>query len=119
MTSQSERKLKENIKNNLIYYRKLKGLTQKELADAIKTATTTLSGWERGVATPDIDTLFVICNYLQVSLNDMCGVLSEKEALYVTPQETKLLIDYHKLNEKGKAKLEERVEELILLGYVT
>lgn len=118
MTTQNERKLKENIKNNLIHYRKLKKLTQKELADAIQTATTTVSGWERGVATPDIDTLFAICNCLQVSLNDMCGVLSEEENFYVSEKERKLLVEYHRLSEIGKAKLEERMEELVLLGYI-
>ena len=118
MTTQNERKLKERIKNNLIYYRKLRKLTQKELGDAIDTATTTVSGWERGVATPDIDTLFAICNLLQVSLNDMCGVLSEVENFSVTPEERKLLSDYQSLNQKGKDKLQERMEELHLLGYV-
>lgn len=118
MTTQNERKLKENIKNNLIHYRKSQKMTQKELADAIKTATTTVSGWERGVATPDIDTLFAICNCLQVSLNDMCGILSETEPVYVTTQERKLLVEYQRLNETGKAKLKERVNELVLLGYV-
>ena len=100
------------------YYRKLRKLTQKELGDAIDTATTTVSGWERGVTTPDIDTLFAICNLLQVSLNDMCGVLSEVENFSVTSEERKLLSDYHSLNQKGKDKLQERMEELHLLGYV-
>lgn len=118
MTTQNERKLKENIQRNLIFYRKLRKVTQKQLADAINTATTTVSGWERGVATPDIDTLFAICNCLQVSLHDMCGVLSEEESFSVTARERKLLVNYQKLSETGKAKLEERMEELVLLGYV-
>lgn len=118
MTTQNERKLKENIQKNLIFYRKLRKVTQKELGDAINTATTTISGWERGVATPDIDTLFAICNHLQVSLNDMCGVLSEDENFSVTARERKLLVNYQKLSDTGKAKLDERMEELVLLGYV-
>ena len=117
MTNQSEKKLKENIQKNLIFYRKLRKITQKQLADGIHTAATTLSGWERGVATPDIDTLFAICNFLQVSLNDMCGVFTEEASCIVTNEEKKLLLDFQKLNETGKQKLEERIQELILLGY--
>lgn len=118
MTTHSERTLKENIQKNLIYYRKLRKKTQKQLADGIQVAATTLSGWERGAATPDIDTLFAICNFLQVSLADMCGVVSENENYYVTTEEKKLLADYQKLNDVGKAKLQERLEELILLGHI-
>ncbi|MBP3609564.1 MAG: helix-turn-helix transcriptional regulator [Lachnospiraceae bacterium] len=117
MTTQNERKLKENIQKNLIFYRKMRKITQKQLADSINTAVTTLSGWERGVATPDIDTLFTICNFLQVSLNDMCGVLSEEDSFSVTAREKKLLVNFQKLNEAGKEKLQERMEELFLLGY--
>lgn len=117
MTTQNERTLKENIRKNLIFYRKMRKITQKQLADGINTAATTLSGWERGVATPDIDTLFAICNFLQVPLNDICGVISEEETLPLEPEERKLLADYQSLNETGKQKLLERMEELLLLGY--
>ncbi len=117
MTTQNERTLKENIQKNLIFYRKLRNKTQKQLAEGIQVAPTTLSGWERGVATPDIDTLFAICNFLQVSLEDICGVISSNECYYITSEEKKILIDFQKLNETGKNKLQERMEELILLGY--
>lgn len=118
MTTQNERTLKENIQKNLIFYRKQRNKTQKQLAEGIRIAPTTLSGWERGVATPDIDTLFAICNFLQVSLDDMCGVAAVNECYYVTSEEKKLLIDYQKLNKTGKNKLQERIEELLLLGYI-
>ena len=88
-----------------------------QLADGIQVAATTLSGWERGVATPDIDTLFAICNFLQVSLSDMCGVISEENNYPVSTEEKKLLLDFQKLNVNGKDKLLERMEELVLLGY--
>ena len=117
MTTQNERTLKENIQKNLIFYRKLRNITQKQLADGIRVAATTLSGWERGVATPDIDTLFAICNFLQISLDDICGVIPDEDTYFVTPEEKKLLLDYQKLNETGKAKLQERIEELMLLGH--
>lgn len=119
MTTQNERTLKENIKNNLIFYRKLRKITQKQLADGIRVAATTLSGWERGVATPDIDTLFAICNFLQVSLNDICGVISEENSYPVSHEEKKLLLEFQKLNEAGKTKLQERIKELTLLGYTS
>lgn len=119
MTIQSEKKLKENIQKNLIFYRKMQNVTQKQLAEGINTAATTISGWERGAATPDIDTLFLICNYLQVSLNDMCGILSDEESFSVTADEKNLIATYKKLNEEGRSRLLERAEELITLGFTS
>ena len=85
MTTQNERILKENIQKNLIFYRKLRKITQKQLADGI--------------------------------LDDICGVISDESNDSITPEEKKLLLDYQKLNETGKAKLQERIEELVLLGH--
>lgn len=119
MTIHNEKKLKENIQKNLIFYRKMQNVTQKQLAEGINTAATTVSGWERGVATPDIDTLFLICNYLQVSLNDMCGILSDEESFSVTADEKNLISTYKKLNDEGRSRLLERAEELITLGFTS
>jgi transcriptional regulator with XRE-family HTH domain len=119
MTIHNEKKLKENIQKNLIFYRKTQNVTQKQLAEGINTAATTVSGWERGVATPDIDTLFLICNYLHVSLNDMCGILSDEESFSVTADEKNLISTYKKLNDEGRSRLLERAEELITLGFTS
>lgn len=108
--------LKENIQKNMIFYRKRANITQKGLADAIGSASTTVSGWERGVATPDIDTLCAICNVLKVSLYDMCGIIEEDADL--SPEEKKLLDLYKLLNAAGRRKLIERAEELRDLGYI-
>lgn len=116
MTTQNEKKIKENIQKNLIFYRKMRKVTQKELAEGINTAATTISGWERGASTPDIDTLFLICNFLNVTLNDMCGVFKDNGQL--SEEEGILLNTYRTLNQKGKEKLIERAEELRDLGYV-
>lgn len=116
MTIQNEKKLKENIQKNILFYRKMRKVTQKQLADFLEIGVSTVSGWERGAYTPDIDTLFMICNFLDVTLNDMCGVFKENGQL--SEDETKLLNTYRSLNPKGQEKLLERAEELRDLGYV-
>lgn len=116
MTIQNEKKLKENIQKNILFYRKMRKVTQKQLADFLEIGVSTVSGWERGAYTPDIDTLFMICNFLDVTLNDMCGVFKENGQL--SEDETKLLNTFRSLNLKGQEKLLERAEELRDLGYV-
>lgn len=116
MTIQSEKRLKENIQKNIIFYRKMRKVTQKQLADFLEIGVSTVSGWERGAYTPDIDTLFMICNFLEVTLNDMCGVFKDNDQL--SEEEGILLNTYRSLNAKGQQKLLERAEELRDLGYV-
>ena len=43
--------------------RKEKGLSQKELAEALNVANTTVSIWERGLRKPEMDTLEKVRNY--------------------------------------------------------
>ena len=108
--------LKENIQKNMVFYRKRSNVTQKGLADLIGSAATTVSGWERGVSTPDIDTLCAICNALNVNLYDMCGIIEEN--MNLSADENKLLNIYKSLNTDGQRRLIERAEELRDLGYV-
>ena len=69
--------IKENISNNIVYYRKKIGLTQSQLAERLGVKTTTVSTWERGASSPDIETLYDICKIFGVSLDEMYGVNTE------------------------------------------
>jgi len=53
--------------------RKEKGLCQKELAEALNVANTTVSIWERGLRKPEMDTLEKVRNYFDVSLAYLLG----------------------------------------------
>lgn len=56
------------------YYRELKGLSQKELADLIGVSNSRLGNWERGINRPDVDQLTSICKALQVSPNRLLDI---------------------------------------------
>ncbi len=118
MTVYNERKLKDNIQKNLSFYRKKSKLTQKEIADKLGVGSTTVSGWERGAYTPDIDTLLLICNILNVSFPDMCGLESSTSDFICTAEEKTFLKLYRQLSVQGQKKLIERAEELRELGYI-
>ncbi len=51
--------------------RKEKGITQKELADAICVSDKTVSKWENGNSLPDTSMLLVLCHELEVSVNEL------------------------------------------------
>jgi transcriptional regulator with XRE-family HTH domain len=105
MTNSNERKLKDNIQKNISFYRKKAKLNQKELADRLGVGATTVSGWERGAYTPDIDTLFLICRILNVSLSDMFGLdeVIPSGSLNVSGIERDIIISYRRADDVGKA----------------
>jgi transcriptional regulator with XRE-family HTH domain len=49
--------LKRNIADNLIFYRKQKGLTQLDIAEKFNYSDKAVSKWERAEAVPDVYTL--------------------------------------------------------------
>lgn len=47
--------------------RKIKGLTQHELADLIGVKNTSVCNWENNTNKPDVDSLELLCGYLEIS----------------------------------------------------
>lgn len=56
---------------NLKHFRKLKGLTQGQLAQEIAVTNTSVSNWEQGIATPDLLTALKLSNYFGISVNEL------------------------------------------------
>ena len=59
------------IGNQIKELRKRKGLTQKELAEELHVSFQAVSGWERGVAPPDLDNLLRIADLFGILLDDL------------------------------------------------
>ena len=69
-------KISENIKK----YRKMKGMTQKQLADAIGVSVQAISKWECG-ATPDITQIQPLCRALGASANELLGYADQMKEI--------------------------------------
>jgi transcriptional regulator with XRE-family HTH domain len=76
-TKADEKILKQHIANNLIYYRKLKNMTQSELAERINYSDKSVSKWERAAGVPDIFVLKLLADLYGISVDDL---LDEKIA---------------------------------------
>jgi putative transcriptional regulator len=64
--------------NQLKEYRKKKGYTQKEAADALGVVRQTISKWEHETAVPDADMLQKLANLYEVSVSDLLRVSPEQ-----------------------------------------
>ena len=66
------------------YYRKLKCMTQEELAEALYVSRTAISKWESGRGVPSIDSLKAISKYFSVSIDSL---LSGEELLEIAGED--------------------------------
>lgn len=79
--------------------RKQKNLTQKQLADLIGASHNSLSDWENDKNKPDLDTIGMICDVLDITPNYLFG--KEDDAL--SPFDKELLNNFHnKLDDMGR-----------------
>ena len=71
------------VAENLIKLRKSKGLTQLEVAKIFNFSDKTISKWESGESLPSLEVLLKICEYFQISINDLVDekfkIVSEEE----------------------------------------
>ena len=65
------------IEMKLRELREQKGVTQKEVADAIECTATVYSRYERGEREPDISTLCSLADYFEVSTDTLIGYIKK------------------------------------------
>lgn len=63
--------------------RERRGMSQKDFSERIGAKVTAVSNWESGLTRPDVDTLSVICNVLNVTPSDLLDVQLRDNALTV------------------------------------
>ena len=96
-----ELNIKENIAQNIAYYRKKNKMSQKSLANKINSKVTTISTWERGASTPDIDLLFKICKIFHISITSLLGgdSIEGNSKMMISGLEKEIILAYRKADE--------------------
>ena len=69
-----ESTLREKIARNLVYYRKLNGYTQADIAQKINYSDKSVSKWERGEGVPDVFVLTQLAELYQIPVGELMGV---------------------------------------------
>lgn len=89
------------VRNNIKIYRKMRKMTQKGLAEALDVTHSSVSAWEIGKNSIDLERLNDICRVLDITLPEL---LSENLSTDVAEQneENKQLIDY--INQRPEVK---------------
>ena len=104
----SEKAQNEIIAQNLSLYRKLNGLTQSELAEAIGYSNKSISKWERGDGMPDILVLIFLSDIYGVTVSELIGQTQKSKE---TNEKIKALEKDRKAIEKAKKKALEKAKK--------
>lgn len=104
----SEKTRNEIIAENLSLYRKLHGLTQAELADAVGYSDKSVSKWERGEGTPDIFVLLQLSDIYGVTVSELVG---QTEKSKETQEKIRAAQKDRKTQERVKKKALERAKK--------
>ena len=102
MNREVSRKLRENLRQA----RKLKGMSQKELAEKIGVGNTTVSNWEKGHTEPSLDAISHIAWALDAQINDLIPPFDEINEAILSQQERLFLSKYRTLDPDGKGAVE-------------
>lgn len=95
--SENMTELKEIIAKNLKKYRRLAKLSQVELAYKLHIRSSSISNWENGHNSIDIDTLFKVCKILGVSIDKMIEDDQSTDYVLQLDDETELFIEKFKV----------------------
>ena len=102
---------------NLIYQRrKALGLTLEEVGNAVGVSKSTVKKWENGyISNMRRDKIEKLSKILEISPIRLLGITTKTYVQPNDPQFVKLIYLYDSLNEIGKEKAVERLEELALV----
>lgn len=80
-------KINSDISKNIKKYRKLNGMTQKDLSQKVGVSIAAVSNWETGTNSIDIDSLFKVCDALGVSISEIAACDNDHIVLSVLEKE--------------------------------
>ena len=83
------------LNENIAFFRKKRGITQEELANALGVTNQAVSKWESGKCAPDIQLLPDIAEYFNISIDELFGhsVNSDIPTKIQSPKETSSKLD--------------------------
>lgn len=97
--------------------RKERGLTQEEFAEVMNVSNRTISRWETGNNSPDLDVLLLIAEYYNVDLKEILDGERKEENMDKELEKTVIKVaDYSNME---KEKLTKRMHYFFMVGSIT
>ena len=113
---------REIMAQNIQYYMDLNNKERRDVCRDLGIRYTTLTDWIKGNTYPRIDKIELLAHYFNITKADLVEERNDKKAekkMLLVFDEQKLLTNYRKLNDTGKAKAQEDVEDLTQIPKYT
>lgn len=106
--------------NRLYQLRKQKGFSQEELANRLNVSRQTISKWELGDSTPNMEKLIALSDLFKISLDELVkGEISSVKSDFSSKSDTINLLNEKVLTPANKKKAKQGLKiVLIILGIV-
>ena len=92
MKTRGEEKMK-TLGNKIAELRKLKQMTQEDLAAQFNVSSQAVSKWENDLSIPDVTLLIQIADFFEVSLDDLLRQQETKKVVQLVPEEIRKPIE--------------------------
>lgn len=113
----------EKLANNIVKLRVMNGLSQDDLANKVGVSRQTIHKWEKGITSPKGNNLNLLCEVLDVSMDQLLGkkplILDKKIELAIDELKTDLKEQDAKTIEKRRKVLIKRIIKCILTILLT
>lgn len=100
------------FKDNLIQLRKIKGLTQEDLAEKVGVTRQAVAKWEAGDTMPDLNKSKLLAEVLGVSIDDLANFESVENMGLGIPPKGKHLFGVVTVGEKGQVVIPAKARKL-------
>jgi AbrB family looped-hinge helix DNA binding protein len=98
--------------DNLIRLRKIKQMTQEDIAEAVGVSRQAVAKWERGETIPDIEKCRILAELFGVSLDDLANFEPEENLGVDVPPKGKHLFGMVNVGDKGQIVIPARARKL-------
>lgn len=101
------------FKDNLFQMRKMKHLTQEELAEKVGVTRQALAKWEAGETLPDLEKSSLLAEILEVSLDDLANYEPKENMGLGVPPKGKHLFGVVTVQDKGQIVIPARARKML------
>lgn len=99
-----------HLGQNIQSYRKERGMTQEQLAEAMGVTVGAISKWENGLSNPDISMIVELADFFEISVDVLLGYYMEKKSIKDTAEYIKKL-GKEKRYEEGEAESKKALQK--------
>ena len=100
------------ISENLLTLRKMKKLSQEQVAEAVGVSRQAYTRWEKGETVPDIKNCAALADFYEVSLDELVNFSGQKSGALPVPPRGKHLFGVVNVGEKGQIVIPKKARDI-------